>query len=63
MQLQRNHQLPRGLDYQALPHDLFVQLPPVHQGYRYTIIDNKVLLVQQAATSSSTRSRWRRWQS
>ncbi|HEY1383376.1 MAG TPA: hypothetical protein VGF43_07155 [Dongiaceae bacterium] len=49
MQLARNHQLPRGLDYQPLPHDLVVQLPAVQRGYRYTIVDNRVLLVQEAS--------------
>ena len=49
MQLERNHQLPSGLAYEPLPHDLVVQLPPVHAGYRYTIVDNKVLLVQEAS--------------
>lgn len=48
-QLARNGHLPPGLDYQPLPQDLIVQLPPLQQGYRYTIVDNKVLLVQAAS--------------
>jgi hypothetical protein len=48
-QLARNGQLPPGLDYHPLPHDLIVQLPPVQAGYRYTIVDNRVLLVQAAS--------------
>ena len=48
-QLARNNQLPPGLDYHPLPHDLIVQLPPLQPGYRYTIVDNKVLLVQAAS--------------
>jgi hypothetical protein len=48
-QLARNRQLPPGLDYQPLPGDLIVQLPPLQPGYRYTIVDDKVLLVQAAS--------------
>jgi hypothetical protein len=48
-QLARNGQLPPGLDYHPLPQDLIVQLPPVQPGYRYTIVDDKVLLVQAAS--------------
>ena len=48
-QLARNNQLPPGLEYHPLPHDLIVQLPPLQPAYRYTIVDNKVLLVQAAS--------------
>lgn len=48
-QLARNGHLPRGLDYQPLPPDLIVQLPPLQPAYRYTIVDGKVLLVQAAS--------------
>jgi hypothetical protein len=48
-QLARNGHLPPGLDYHPLPQDLIVQLPPLQAGYRYTIVDNKVLLVQAAS--------------
>lgn len=48
-QLARNGQLPPGLDYHPLPQDLIVQLPPLQPGYRYTIVDNRVLLIQAAS--------------
>jgi hypothetical protein len=48
-QLARNGQLPPGLEYHPLPRDLVVQLPPLQPGYRYTIVDDKVLLVQAAS--------------
>jgi hypothetical protein len=48
-QLARNGQLPPGLEYHPLPPDLIVQLPPPQPGYRYTIVDDKVLLVQAAS--------------
>jgi hypothetical protein len=48
-QLARNGHLPPGLEYHALPQDLVVQLPPLQPAYRYTIVDDKVLLVQAAS--------------
>jgi hypothetical protein len=48
-QLARNHQLPPGLEYHPLPHDLVVQLPPLQPGYHYRIVDNRVLLIQAAS--------------
>lgn len=48
-QLARDNQLPPGLDYRPLPHDLIVQLPPLQPAYRYVIVDCKVLLVRAAS--------------
>ena len=48
-QLARNGHLPPGLDYQPLPHDLVVQLPPLQPGYRYVIVDDRVMLIQAAS--------------
>lgn len=48
-QLARNGHLPPGLDYQPLPHDLVVQLPPLQPGHQYRIVDNRVLLIQAAS--------------
>lgn len=48
-QLARNNQLPPGLEYHPLPHDLVVQLPPLQPGYHYRIADNRVLLIQAAS--------------
>jgi hypothetical protein len=48
-QLARNSQLPPGLEYHPLPHDLIVQLPPLQPGYHYRIVDNRVLLIQAAS--------------
>jgi hypothetical protein len=48
-QLACNNQLPPGLEYHPLPHDLIVQLPPVQPGYHYRIVDNRVLLIQAAS--------------
>lgn len=48
-QLARNGHLPPGLDYHPLPHDLIVQLPPVQPGYRYVIVDDRVMLIQAAS--------------
>ncbi|HTI44854.1 MAG TPA: hypothetical protein VL462_00650 [Candidatus Nitrosotalea sp.] len=47
-QLARNGQLPPGLQYRALPPDLLVQLPPVSPGYRYVILDDRVILIRAA---------------
>ncbi|HWU00767.1 MAG TPA: hypothetical protein VN229_24225 [Terriglobales bacterium] len=47
-QLARNGQLPPGLQYRALPPDLLVQLPPVAPGYRYVILDDRVMLIRAA---------------
>jgi hypothetical protein len=48
-QLTRNNQVPPGLEYQPLPHDLIVQLPPLQPGYRYRIVDDRVLLIKAAS--------------
>ncbi|WP_162916921.1 hypothetical protein [Dongia deserti] len=48
-QLARNNQLPPGLEYHPLPHDLIVQLPPLQPGYHYRIVDNRVLLIKAAS--------------
>ncbi len=48
-QLARNGHLPPGLEYRDLPPDLIVQLPPLQPGYRYRIVDNRVLLIQAAS--------------
>jgi hypothetical protein len=48
-QLARNNRLPPGLEYHPLPHDLIVQLPPVQPGYRYVIVDNRVMLIKAAS--------------
>jgi hypothetical protein len=48
-QLARNNQLPPGLEYRQLPHDLIVQLPPLQPGHRYVIADNRVMLIQAAS--------------
>ncbi|HVI86690.1 MAG TPA: hypothetical protein VM659_00230 [Dongiaceae bacterium] len=47
-QLARNGQLPPGLQYRSLPPDLLVQLPPVTPGYRYVILDDRVMLIRAA---------------
>jgi len=47
-QLVRNGQLPPGLAYHQLPPDLIVQLPPVQPGYRYMILDDRVMLIRAA---------------
>jgi len=47
-QLARNGQLPPGLQYRSLPSDLLVQLPPVSPGYRYVIVDDRVMLIRAA---------------
>ncbi|HVJ36012.1 MAG TPA: hypothetical protein VND94_23105 [Terriglobia bacterium] len=47
-QLERNGQLPPGLQYRGLPHDLLVQLPAVAPGYRYIILDDRVMLIRAA---------------
>lgn len=47
-QLVRNGQLPPGLQYRGLPHDLLVQLPAVAPGYRYVILDDRVMLIRAA---------------
>jgi len=51
MQLQRNGHLPPGLEYRDLPADLYNQLPPLPHGYRYGLVDNKVLLIQAATNT------------
>ena len=48
-QLARNNQLPPGLEYRPLPHDLIVQMPPLQPGYIYRIVDNRVLLIRAAS--------------
>lgn len=47
-QLVRNGQLPPGLQYHALPSDLVVQLPAVAPGYRYVMVDDRVMLIRAA---------------
>jgi hypothetical protein len=47
-QLARNGQLPPGLQYRSLPPDLLVQLPAVTPGYRYVILDDRVMLIRAA---------------
>jgi hypothetical protein len=47
-QLVRNGSLPPGLGATPLPYDLAVQLPPRPPGQRLLIVDDKVLLVQEA---------------
>lgn len=48
-QLARNGRLPPGLDHHPLPHDLIVELPPLQPGYRYVIVDDRVMLIQAAS--------------
>jgi hypothetical protein len=48
-QLARNNQLPPGLEYRPLPHDLIVELPPVQPGYKYVIVDDRVMLIKAAS--------------
>jgi hypothetical protein len=47
-QLARNGHLPPGLEYRSLPPDLLVQLPPMTPGYRYVILDDRVMLIRAA---------------
>lgn len=47
-QLVRNGQLPPGLQYRSLPPDLLVRLPAVAPGYRYVILDDRVMLIRAA---------------
>lgn len=47
-QLVRNGQLPPGLQYRDLPPDLIRQLPPVAPGYRYVILNDRVMLIRAA---------------
>ena len=48
-QLARNGHLPPGLEYRALPHDLIVELPPLQPGYKYVILDDRVMLIKAAS--------------
>jgi hypothetical protein len=48
-QLARNGQLPPGLDYHPLPRDLLVELPPLQPGYKYVIVDDRVMLIKAAS--------------
>lgn len=48
-QLARNGHLPPGLEYRSLPHDLIVELPPLQSGYRYVIVDDRVMLIKAAS--------------
>jgi hypothetical protein len=48
-QLARNNQLPPGLEYHPLPHDLVTELPPLQPGYRYVIVDDRVMLIKAAS--------------
>lgn len=46
--LARGGTLPPGLAYRNLPPDLLQQLPPLQAGYRYVIIDDRVMLIRAA---------------
>jgi len=46
--LARGKPLPPGIAKQQLPHDLILQLPPVHTGYERVVVDGRVLLVDIA---------------
>ena len=48
-QLARNGHLPPGLEYRPLPHDLIVELPPLQHGYKYVIVDDRVMLIKAAS--------------
>jgi hypothetical protein len=48
-QLARNGHLPPGLEYRSLPHDLVVELPPLQPGYKYVIVDDRVMLIKAAS--------------
>jgi hypothetical protein len=48
-QLARNGHLPPGLEKRSLPHDLIVELPPLQQGYKYVIVDDRVMLIKAAS--------------
>lgn len=48
-QLARNGHLPPGLEKRSLPDDLLVELPPLQPGYRYVIVDDRVMLIQAAS--------------
>ncbi|MGH6933978.1 MAG: hypothetical protein ACREEE_16295 [Dongiaceae bacterium] len=47
-QLTRNGHLPPGLEARNLPDDLLYQLRRRPTGYRFGIVDNKVLLIESA---------------
>lgn len=47
-QLVRNGRLPAGLDRRALPEALVRRLPPRPAGYRYVMVDDRILLVERA---------------
>ena len=48
-QLARNGHLPPGLEKRSLPDDLLVELPPLQPGYKYVIVDDRVMLIQAAS--------------
>jgi hypothetical protein len=48
-QLARNGHLPPGLEKRSLPHDLLVELPPLQPGYKYVIVDDRVMLIRAAS--------------
>jgi hypothetical protein len=48
-QLARNGHLPPGLEKRSLPDDLIVELPPLQQGYKYVIVDDRVMLIKAAS--------------
>jgi hypothetical protein len=48
-QLARNGHLPPGLEYRSLPRDLIVELPPLQAGYKYVIVDDRVMLIKAAS--------------
>ena len=48
-QLARNGHLPPGLEKRSLPDDLIVELPPLQHGYRYVIVDDRVMLIKAAS--------------
>jgi hypothetical protein len=41
--------LPPGLEKRSLPHDLIVELPPLQPGYKYVIVDDRVMLIRAAS--------------
>jgi hypothetical protein len=48
-QLARNGHLPPGLEKRSLPHELIVELPPLQPGYKYVIVDDRVMLIRAAS--------------
>lgn len=48
-QLARKGHLPPGLEKRSLPDELLVELPPLQPGYRYVIVDDRVMLIKAAS--------------